>query len=48
MKNELIDKYIFIVGPPRSGTTLLQRFLSNLNNSYTMPETHIFNIIAKN
>jgi tetratricopeptide (TPR) repeat protein len=33
---------IFIVGSPRSGTTLLQCMLSTSNETYSLPETHFF------
>ena len=39
---------IFIVGYPRSGTTLLQRLLASQPGLYTFPETHYFNVIEKN
>jgi len=39
---------IFIVGYPRSGTTLLQRILATQPGIYTFPETHYFNVIEKN
>ncbi|MBF0143657.1 MAG: sulfotransferase [Magnetococcales bacterium] len=35
---------IFIVGSPRSGTTLLQRILSAADEVVAMPETHFFEI----
>ena len=38
---------IFIVGYPRSGTTLLQRLLASQPGLYTFPETHYFNVIEK-
>ncbi len=38
---------IFIVGYPRSGTTLLQRLLAVQSGLYTFPETHFFNVIEK-
>jgi len=38
---------IFIVGYPRSGTTLLQRMLAVQSGLYTFPETHYFNVIEK-
>jgi len=38
---------IFIVGYPRSGTTLLQRLLAAQPGLYTFPETHYFNVIEK-
>jgi len=38
---------IFIVGYPRSGTTLLQRLLVTQPGLYTFPETHYFCVIEK-
>lgn len=38
---------IFIVGYPRSGTTLLQRMLAVQPGLYTFPETHYFNVVEK-
>lgn len=38
---------IFIVGYPRSGTTLLQAILAAQEGMYTLPETHFFNVIYK-
>lgn len=38
---------IFIVGYPRSGTTLLQRILAVHPGVYTFPETHYFCVIEK-
>jgi hypothetical protein len=35
-------KYLFMVGFPRSGTTLAQSVVMNDNDVYSMPETHIF------
>lgn len=39
---------IFIVGYPRSGTTLLQMLLVSHTNILSFPETHYFSIIEKN
>jgi hypothetical protein len=36
---------IFIVGYPRSGTTLLQALLATQDGVYTLPETHFFNVV---
>lgn len=38
---------VFIVGYPRSGTTLLQGLLVTQPNLYSLPETHYFNVIEK-
>lgn len=38
---------IFIVGYPRSGTTLLQALLATQHRVYSLPETHFFNVIYK-
>ena len=38
---------IFIVGYPRSGTTLVQRLLATQAGLYTLPETHYFSVIEK-
>ncbi len=40
-----ISRRVFIVGVPRSGTTLLQSFLVSHSRIHTFPETHIFSII---
>jgi hypothetical protein len=42
------QKPIFIVGYPRSGTTLLQTLLSTQNNFISFPETHFFSTILTN
>lgn len=38
---------IFVVGYPRSGTTLLQALLSIQQGVYSLPETHFFNVVEK-
>ncbi len=38
---------IFIVGYPRSGTTLVQALLATQEDVYTLPETHFFNVIHR-
>ncbi len=38
---------VFIVGYPRSGTTLLQGLLVTQPGIYSLPETHYFNVIEK-
>lgn len=38
---------VFIVGYPRSGTTLLQGLLATQPGIYSLPETHYFNVIEK-
>ena len=35
-------KPVFIVGMPRSGTTLIQGILCNTGEYFPMPETHFF------
>jgi len=37
---------VFIVGMPRSGTTLLQGILCNSNKYFPIPETHFFSRVA--
>lgn len=37
-----IEAPIFVVGVPRSGTTLLQSLLSAHSSTYSLPETHFF------
>ena len=39
------DRPIFIVGAPRSGTTLVQCILSANSRAYSLPETHFFSIV---
>jgi hypothetical protein len=46
-KFHLPQNPIFIVGYPRSGTTLLQRLLVTQQGLYSFPETHYFSIIEK-
>ncbi|UXX81109.1 sulfotransferase [Reichenbachiella carrageenanivorans] len=38
----MIDKRIFIIGSPRSGTTLLQNSLLRSDSIFSFPETHFF------
>ena len=38
---------VFVVGFPRSGTTLLQTLLATQGGIVTIPETHFFTIVAK-
>lgn len=42
---ELPQNPIFIVGYPRSGTTLVQRVLITQPGLFTIPETHYFNVV---
>jgi hypothetical protein len=42
---EISEDPVFIVGYPRSGTTLIQSFLSGHTNLVSFPETHFFNIV---
>jgi len=39
------DRPIFVVGAPRSGTTLVQCILSANSRAYSLPETHFFSIV---
>lgn len=41
-------KRIFVVGCPRSGTTLLQNLLLNIEGSYSFPETNFFGVLPDN
>lgn len=43
-----IEKRLFIVGAPRSGTTLLQSFLASHSRIQSFPETHFFSKIIGN
>ena len=38
-----IQQRLFLVGCPRSGTTLLQSFLAAHSEIYSFPESHFFN-----
>jgi hypothetical protein len=40
------EKLIFVIGPPRSGTTLLQRMLGSHSAIFTHPEPHIITPLA--
>ena len=40
-----LDRPIFIVGCPRSGTTLLQCILSVSEQAFSLPETHFFSYV---
>lgn len=42
MRTDKINKRIFVVGSPRSGTTLLQSILGGHKEVYTFPESHFF------
>jgi hypothetical protein len=44
--NNSYTEPIFIVGMPRSGTTLLQGILCNSKKYFPMPETHFFSRVA--
>lgn len=43
----LPDNPVFVVGYPRSGTTLLQSLIATQESVITFPETHFFNVIEK-
>lgn len=40
------DKLIFVVGPPRSGSTLLMRMLSSHSQIFSRPEPHLLTPLA--
>ncbi|HUU00629.1 MAG TPA: sulfotransferase [Myxococcota bacterium] len=40
------DKLVFVIGPPRSGSTMLQRMLGSHPDIYTRPEPHIVTPLA--
>jgi len=42
----MYNKPVFIVGVPRTGTTLLQSILCNSGNYFPIPETHFFSKVA--
>lgn len=46
MHRAAIEKRIFVVGCPRSGTTLLQSLLLNVPGTFSMPETNFFGLLA--
>lgn len=43
--NKLSQDPIFIVGYPRSGTTLVQTLIATQKNVYSFPETHFFSLV---
>ena len=47
MNSQLPQNPIFIVGSPRSGTTLLQSLIATQPGIYSFPETHYFSVIEK-
>ena len=42
MSSVLLERPIFVVGCPRSGTTLVQCILSASSEAFSLPETHFF------
>jgi Sulfotransferase family len=40
------DKLLFVIGPPRSGSTMLQRMLGSHSKIFTHPEPHIITPLA--
>lgn len=40
------DRLLFVIGPPRSGSTLLMRMLSSHSEIYSRPEPHLFGPLA--
>ena len=47
MKPKLPQNPVFIVGYPRSGTTLLQRYLVAQPGYYSFPESHYFSVVER-
>lgn len=47
MNFSLPQNPVFIVGSPRSGTTLLQSLMATQPGIYSFPETHYFSVIEK-
>jgi len=45
MESYTLKDPIFVTGPPRSGTTLIQLLISAHDNIYTLPETHYFTYV---
>ncbi|MBV9546972.1 MAG: sulfotransferase [Chloroflexi bacterium] len=41
----MLDRPIFVVGCPRSGTTLVQCILSASSQAFSLPETHFFSYV---
>ena len=46
MSNNIQNRMIFVIGSPRSGSTMLQRMLGSHNDIYTHPEPHIVTPLA--
>lgn len=44
----MINSPIFVVGAPRSGTTLLQLIIGTHSNLFSLPETHYFTFVNQN
>jgi Sulfotransferase family len=40
-----LERPIFVVGCPRSGTTLVQCILSASSQAFSLPETHFFSFV---
>ncbi|MBW2278843.1 MAG: sulfotransferase [Deltaproteobacteria bacterium] len=40
------ERLVFVIGPPRSGSTMLQRMLGSHSAIYTHPEPHIITPLA--
>ena len=40
------DKLVFVLGPPRSGSTLLMRMLSSHSQIFSRPEPHLLTPLA--
>lgn len=46
MSEPMMERLIFLVGPPRSGSTLLMRVLNATSKIYSRPEPHLMGPIA--
>jgi hypothetical protein len=44
--NDVQDRLLFVVSPPRSGSTLLQRMIGSHSQVYTHPEPHLITPMA--
>src|ERR1700687_1396500 len=47
MSGSSLSRPIFVVGCPRSGTTLVQCILSASSHAFSLPETHFFSYVLR-